>query len=148
MIISCKSGGSLLIPSKIWSVIALTNEISEDLRRKVSKQFFKSLGSAVDEKFSEEKCRLCRNGEYLAIVTLHRSGQLTKVTSRARCLIVRGVTRNPRVMSSQLKASLVVTNVLMPTSPPSEKYWTTKVCMADLHKGHYYSKRTLLPVYS
>ena len=45
------------------------------------------------------------------IVTLPRSGRPTKITPRARHVIVQEVTRDPRVMSRKLKDSLAVATV-------------------------------------
>ncbi|MBN3293577.1 TCB1 transposase, partial [Polypterus senegalus] len=49
--------------------------------------------------------------KFKTIVTLPRNGRPTKITPRARHVIVGEVTKDPRVTSKQLKASLTLANV-------------------------------------
>lgn len=80
----------------------------------------------------------------MTTVTLCRRGSPTKTTSRASNVIVTKVTKEPRVTTRQLKASL-----LMFMIPPSEEHWTTLVCMAGLQgESHCSSNRTLVLICS
>uniref|UniRef100_A0A8C4NIR9 Transposase n=1 Tax=Eptatretus burgeri TaxID=7764 RepID=A0A8C4NIR9_EPTBU len=101
----------------LWKyVMPRSNEISEDLRKifvdahrsgkgyiTVSKDFglYQSTVMQVVYKWKQ----------FNTIVTLSRSDRPTKITPRARLIIIQEITKNPRIMSKDLQASLELGNV-------------------------------------
>ncbi|MBN3314585.1 XRCC4 protein, partial [Atractosteus spatula] len=93
-----------------------SKEISEDLRKRVVDAHQAGKGYRMTSKDSRlhqstvrrivYKCR-----KFNTTVTLPRSGRPTKITPRARRIIFREITKNPRVMSKDLQASLALANV-------------------------------------
>lgn len=90
-------------------------EISENLRRVVDAnqagKGYKTIFKEFALHRSTIKQIMYKWRTFYTIVTLPWSGRPTKITPRARCVIVREVTRDHRETSRKLKASLAVAHV-------------------------------------
>ena len=101
----------------LWKcIMARTKEISEDLRKSVvdahqAGKGYKTISKEFGLHQSTVRQIVYKWRKFKTIVTLPRSGRPTKITPRARRVIVGEVTKDPRVTSKQLKASLTLANV-------------------------------------
>uniref|UniRef100_A0A8C4TBF5 Transposase n=1 Tax=Erpetoichthys calabaricus TaxID=27687 RepID=A0A8C4TBF5_ERPCA len=86
--------------------------------------------------------------KFKTIVTLPRRGRPTKITPRARCVIVGEVTKDPRVTSKQLKASLTLANVHVHESTIRRTLNNNGVHGRVARRKPLLSKKTLLLVCS
>uniref|UniRef100_A0AAR2LFJ0 Transposase Tc1-like domain-containing protein n=1 Tax=Pygocentrus nattereri TaxID=42514 RepID=A0AAR2LFJ0_PYGNA len=96
--------------------MARTKEISEDLTKRVvdahqAGKGYKTISKEFGLYQSIIRQIVYKWRKFKTIVSLPRSGRPTKNTPRARRVIVGEVTKDPRVTSKQLKASLTLANV-------------------------------------
>ncbi len=106
---------------KVWScfckwIMAWTKETSEDLRKRVAVAHQAGKGyKVISKKFGLHKSTVrlivYKWRKFKTIVTHPRSGPPTKITPKARHVIVHGFAKDPRLTSKRPKAFLILPNV-------------------------------------
>ncbi len=105
-----KEQGSIKVWSCLWKwIMARTKEISEDLRKRVVVAH--QAGKCYKTIYKEFRQIVYKWRKFKTTVTLPRSGPPTKITLKARRVIVREVAKDLRVTSKQLKAFLTLADV-------------------------------------
>ncbi len=123
-----------------------TKEILEDLRNSVVVTHQAGKGhKTISKEFGLHKSTVrhivYKWRKFKTTVTLPKNGSPTKITPKARRLIVCQVAKEPRVTSKQLKAFLTVANVNVYEFIFRR---TTKVCMTEFQEESHCSRKIII----